>query len=129
MVKQTNIGLLQKLKLAYGQTTQACIYIGHDGSDVAESESATAPSQELTTGGCGRQQAIISDVSSGSTIALRSECNWTFTADNTIKAIFGAWAASAGQNMTWRAVLPTPYAVGVNDQLTVRVTDTISRGT
>jgi hypothetical protein len=44
MVTQTNIGLLQKLKLAYGLTSQACVYVGLDGSDTAESQSATAPS-------------------------------------------------------------------------------------
>jgi len=126
MVTQTNIGLLQKLRLAYGQTSQANIYIGLDGSDTAESATATSPSHELTTNGCGRQQVTVSDVSSGGTIALRSQADYVFTGDNTIRAVFGAWSSSAGANMTWRAVLPTPYAVGVNDQLTVKVTDTIT---
>ena len=126
---QTNIGLLQKLRLAYGQTSQACIYIGLDGADTAESESATSPSQELSTNGCGRVQGTVSDVSSGGTIALRLQADYVFTGDNTIKAVFGAWSSSPGANMAWRAVLGTAYAVGQNDQLTVKVTDTISRGT
>lgn len=126
MVTQTIIGRLQKLKCQYGLSAQAIIYLGQDGDATAESASATSPAQELTTGGCGRTAASVADVSTGSTTSHKLTWNLVFTGDNIIKALFGSWSNSAGQNMAWRHVLPLAQAVGSNDQMTVTITDTLT---
>ncbi|HWQ62910.1 MAG TPA: hypothetical protein VN429_00740 [Methanospirillum sp.] len=126
MATQTIIGRLQKLKLAYGLSAQSIIYLGQDGDATAESASANAPAQELTTGGCGRTAASVADVSSGTVTAMKLTWNLTFTGDNVIRALFGSWSNAPGQNMAWRHVMSLAQAVGQNDQMTVTVTDTLN---
>jgi len=124
MVTATKIGRLHKLKQTYGVTTMPAKYIGLDGSADAESASQEAPSQELRTGGCGRVEATVTDVSEGSTTALKLTVNYEFGAANTINAVFGAWSATPGNNMTWRHKLTSPQNVGPEDTMTFELTDT-----
>ena len=112
MVTATKIGLLHKLKQTYGLTTMPAKWIGLDGDSSAESASQQAPAQELTTGGCGRVEAVVTDVSTASDIAVQLVANYEFTASNSIWAYFVAWSSSAGNNMTARHKLASVQNVG-----------------
>lgn len=124
MVTPTKIGRLHKLKQTYGLTTMPADWIGLDGSSASESSSQEAPAQELTTGGCGRVKATVTDVSAGNVTALKLTVNYEFSAANTINAVFGAWSATPGNNMTWRHKLTSPQNVGPEDTMTFELTDT-----
>ena len=123
MVKATNIGRLHKLKQTYGLTTMPGKYIGLDGDASAESAASQAPSQELTTGGCGRIEATVTDISSENDMALKLVANYEFSASNTINAVFGAWSASPGNNMIWRHKLTAAQNVGPEDSMTFELED------
>ncbi len=123
MVTATKIGRLHKLKQTYGVTTLPAKYVGLDGDSSAESASAEAPAQELTTGGCGRVEATVTDVTVGNDVAMKLTANYEFTAANTINAFFVAWSATPGNNMTMRHKLSAPQNVGNEDTMTVEITD------
>ena len=123
MVTATKIGLLHKLKQTYGLTTMPAKWIGLDGDSSAESASQQAPAQELTTGGCGRVEAVVTDVSTVSDIALQLEASYEFSAYNSINAYFVAWSSSPGNNMTARHKLSSTQNVGPEDTMTIKFTD------
>lgn len=123
MVTPTKIGLLHKLKQTYGLTTMPAKWIGLDGDESPESASQQAPAQELTSGGCGRVEAVVTDVSTISDIALQLEASYEFSAYNSINAYFVAWSSSAGNNMTARHKLSSVQNVGPEDTMTIKFTD------
>jgi len=119
MVTATKIGLLHKLKQTYGLTQLPAKWIGLDGDASAESASQMAPAQELTTGGCGRVEAVVTDISTADDIAVKLVANYEFTAYNSINAYFVAWSSSPGNNMTARHKLSANQNVGPEDTMTI----------